>query len=254
VPNAADDGSTTAVGPGGEVYVTYLHTEPGGSFQAPAASIEVVKSTDGGLTFSAPVLVAPVHPIGFDQGSRFNPSVLNGNFPVRSFPRLDVSQTSGQVYIVFASNPGNGDTSDVFLTSSSSGGATWSQPVRLNDDETLNDQFFPAVAVNGSGAVEAIWYDRRLDSANLQIDVFKARSTDGGASFAPNQRVTSVSFRPTIASDSPSLMGDFIDIKARLEPTGRTQPFYLAWGDTRRIIVTKFGACPDLDVRFLKDE
>jgi hypothetical protein len=164
---------------------------------------------------------------------------------------------NGHVYIVFASNPGNGDSSDVFFTRSTDGGATWSTPGRVNDDATPNDQFFPAIAVNAAGTIEAIWYDRRLDPDNFHIDVFRARSTDDGATFEANERVTSASFLPAVGFGSLSSfdtdMGASIDIKAGRGPSGRTDSFYLTWTDCRRRIVTPQGTRPDQDIRFVKD-
>ena len=75
------------------------------------------------------------------------------------------------------------------LTSSTDDGQTWSIPLRVNDDATSNDQFFPAVAVNGQGVIEVIWYDRRRDPNNLLLDIYSAKSTNDGVSFHANQRV-----------------------------------------------------------------
>jgi len=45
--------------------------------------------------------------------------------------------------------------------------------VKLNDDTSATDQFYPALAVSEDGTVAASWYDRRLDpNANLLIDRF----------------------------------------------------------------------------------
>jgi hypothetical protein len=76
------------------------------------------------------------------------------------------------------------------FTRSTDGGATWSTPIRVNNDQSGNDQYFPDVAVNGQGVIQVVWYDQRLDPQNLRIDVFKAFSYNGGVSFGPNLRVT----------------------------------------------------------------
>jgi hypothetical protein len=58
---------------------------------------------------------------------------------------------------------------------------------------------------------------------NLRIDVFKARSFNGGLSFGPNQRVTTVSSFPAVGYDpliNPTYMGDYIDIKAATTSRG----------------------------------
>ncbi len=150
------------------------------------------------------------------------------------------------------------DGADVFFTRSTDGGALWSAPIRVNDDPGTNDQFFPDIAVNRQGVIEAIWYHRRLDPQNLKIDVFKAQSVDGGLSFGPNHRVTLESFFPAVGYDpvfvaTPTAMGDYIDVKADTRPDGRGFNFFLAWTDCRRVITTPQGTRPDQDVFFATD-
>jgi len=245
----SDQGSEPVVGPNGEIYVAWERFVDSANPLAPPA-IVVAKSIDGGLSFSSPVVVAPLTDIGFGAGT------MLGNFRVNSFPRIDVSPTTGTVYIVFASNPQTGDAGDIFFTRSTDGGVTWAVRTRLNDDATLNDQFFPDVAVNGNGVVEVFWYDKRNDPANLRIDLFKTRSEDDGVSFTPNAQVNAVSFPPAVGYDPfvvPTFMGDYIDIKAITTSTGRGSAFLMAWGDNRRAIVTLGGTRNDQDVFFTRD-
>ncbi|MFO0980640.1 MAG: sialidase family protein [Planctomycetota bacterium] len=239
--------SEPAVGPNGDVYVAWFQ------FSHPYVSLDpgailVAKSIDGGVHFGTPVTVTAVPEIGFLGGN------LIGNFRANSAPRVDVNPINGDVCIVFAANPPGLDGADIYFTRSTDGGGHWSNPTRVNDDATNNDQFFPDLAINQDGVVDVIWYDRRLDPNNLKIDVFRARSVDGGQSFRPNQRVTSTSSFPAVGYDpinkQPSYMGDYIDIKAETTGSGRGKNFVLAWGDFRRIISTPRGNRPDQDVVF----
>src|SRR5262249_52437573 len=131
-------GSEPAVGPAGEVYVTWFRLF---SFSNPAApsGIFIAKSTHGGASFGAPPFVAPVIPIGFLGGQ------LLGDIRVNSFPRIDIDPVNGSVYIIFASHGSGADGADVFFTRSTDGGALWSVPIRVNDDPGTNDQFFPDI-------------------------------------------------------------------------------------------------------------
>ncbi len=257
-----DQGSEPVVGPSGEIYVAWERFFDSANPSAPPA-IVVAKSTDGGLSFGSPVLVAPVTDIGF-PGGHIGLGRLPGNFRVNSFPRIDVSPTTGTVYIVFASNPQSspptppptGDSGDIFFTRSTNGGGTWAVRTRLNDDATLNDQFFPDVAVNADGVVEVFWYDKRNDPANFSIDLFETRSADDGVSFTPNAQVNAVSFPPAVGYDPvvvQTYMGDYIDIKAITTSTGRGSAFLMAWGDNRRSVATFGGTRHDQDVFFTKD-
>ncbi len=238
-PGHVVQGSIPRVGPNGEVYVAWEDfTIPG---------IVVTRSTDGGRTFDEPVLAARVEFIGEDappatcQGRRILKGYIDAGF---EFPSLAVNPTNGEVYVVFASNPPGVDQSDVYFVRSSDGGRTWSEPVRLNDDRTPNDQFLPALAVAPDGTIAAIWYDRRHDPENLKIDVYMAVSTDGGRTWLPNKRVTTVSFGvpplgPNFDRVRPCYMGDYIDI------TADARNFYLAWGDNRERGLT-WRTLPDL--------
>jgi hypothetical protein len=249
VPTEVASGAQPVVGPRGEVYVAWYRFADLADQTLPAG-IEVARSNDGGVTFSPPVFVAAADQIGFAGGT------MNGNFRVNSFPRIDVNPKNGHLYIIYAANPHNGDAGDVFFTRSTNGGSTWSAPVRVNDDATLNDQWFPALGVNEDGLIEAIWYDKRNDPDNVQLDVYRAFSSNDGGSFGPNQRVTpalqhpAVGFDPTVV---PTYMGDYIDIRAVNVDGGRGDDFLLSWGDFRRIITTNNGTRPDQDVFFERD-
>jgi hypothetical protein len=247
VPGDFNQFSEPAVGPMGEVYVAWFRFA---SFfpTLDLDTILVAKSVDGGAHFGAPVTVTSVPEIGFFGGTLF------GNLRVNSAPRIDVDPTSGTVCIVFNANPPGLDGADVFFTRSLDGGNHWTTPIRVNDDTGFNDQFFPDLAINQDGIIEVIWYDRRLDPSNLKMDVYRARSVNGGQSFRPNQRVTSVSSFPAVGYD-PALignyLGDYIDIKPTMTGAGRGKDFLLAWADFRRIISTPRGNRPDQDVFFM---
>jgi hypothetical protein len=243
-PSEAAQGSEAAIGPGGVIYVAWWRIF--GAFPA----IMVARSTDYGQTFSHPMVAAPIVPIGFYSGN------MNGNFRTNSFPRIDVNPVNGNVYIVYASNPQNSpDGADVYVIRSTNRGATWSSPQRVNDDSTQNDQFFPAVAVNGLGTAKVIWYDRRNSSANLGIDVYAATllENSGSLQIGTNERVTTVNSPPAVGYDplfGDTYMGDYIDMTPPITSTGRGTDFLAAWGDTRRVVVTPGGRRHDQDVLF----
>jgi hypothetical protein len=254
-------GATPAVGPNGEVYVIWLTLDSG-------RSLRLRRSDDGGITFGPAVTVAQLTRT-FDPQATNNcrRQALRGGIRTLELPSVavDRSPTSffrGAIYIAYQSDPdGSGpDMSDVFLVSSFDGGKTFSDPVRVNDDATQTDQFMPAVAVAADGTVGVFFYDRRLDPNNLKIDVYFARSRNGGRSFEPNLRVTDVSFDvpPTFGQRTSSqnfdamrgicYMGDYNQMAAD------AQFFYLTWGDNRSILKTERypNGRPDPDVFFAK--
>ena len=175
-------------------------------------------------------------------------------------PSPVVDPQTGELCIAFQSAAGDGsDNSDVFFMALDPELSIIIPPKRVNDDTTQNDQFMPALAVSPQGEIGIMFSDRRLDSNNELIDVFFARSTDGGLSFT-NERVTTGSFpappivgQPTQTGNCddlrrPCYMGDYNDMAAD------ARFFYLAWGDSRNIVKTPCypEGRQDLDVYFAK--
>jgi hypothetical protein len=159
------------------------------------------KSTNGGVSFSSPVVVS--RDILLPQPP--NNHLANSFFKVNSNPTAAADDTNGNVYVAWA-DYGNG-YAVILFSRSLDGGVTWSKPIRVNDDTTTNDHFFPWMAVS-HGLVSIDFYDRRLDPHNHLMDVFYAESADGGVSFSPNLRVTDQPSDP----GTLSFIGDYIGI------------------------------------------
>src|SRR5258707_13626629 len=76
-----------------------------------------------------------------------------------------------------------------------------SSPIKVNNDGSGTDQFFPWLSVDPTnGWVEVGFYDRRDDPNDLLNNMYLARSTDGGATFGENTQVTAASSDPRIQS------------------------------------------------------
>jgi hypothetical protein len=214
-------GAFVTVGPDHAVYVFFFD-------QSSPQAIRMRRSTDQGLTFGATVTVATLATTGVngDLG-------LGGGFRTNTFPQAAVNPVNGNIYAVFNNKGAGADTADIFFTQSTDAGATWSAPVRVNDDTGTNDQWQPTIAVRPDGAHLFIsFYDRRLDPNNSLIDVFGAIGDISGSSvtFEPNFRITDTSFPVVIGQDpavSASYMGDYDQSAAD------NNFFYVTWGDNR---------------------
>ena len=151
---AADPSDQT----GKTAYVTWTQ------FNGSSSAIVISKTTDGGVTWSAPRRVSDV--FTNDQGS----TVVVGS--------------SGTVYVTFETFNGSADS--VAFAVSTDGGATFTTRLisQINDipsplpGATFRDDSFPALALDGS-ALHVVWSN--WNGANA--DVVYMRSTDGGATW-----------------------------------------------------------------------
>jgi hypothetical protein len=224
-----DTGAFPFVGPDGTIYVTWqdfgcIGGQPG---------IEMTKSTDGGVTWSPFTTVSLASFAQDDSATAFcGRPALNGNVRITNFPQMGASPiNSSRVYVTWNAKPSASDDADVFFSRSTNGGATWSAPIRLNDDSSASDQFMPALNVAADGTILVTWYDRREDSANLNMRPWGVLSFDDGASFTANFPIgdtlypPAVNFDPVVAS---CYVGDYNWITH--DAAGN---FHLTWGDNR---------------------
>jgi len=174
------------VGPNGELYIAW------DAFSA----IQFSKSTNGGVTFNG---THTLQNVGFGYG------YINGSIGTFSYPAIDVDISSGPrrgwVYCVYEDyEQGSTSCLDMYFTRSTDGGTTWTSPLRINDDTLGNgrDQFHPWMTVDLQGTIHACWLDRRLDPANMMMDCYYTCSSDGGTTWAKNQRVSTVSSDPRL--------------------------------------------------------
>jgi hypothetical protein len=171
-------------------------------------AILVASSHDGGVTFGTPRTVAPTR-IPFDAAippqDRRGALVYPACGADRSFGPF-----RGRIYCSWMDDNGSGDT-DVFLSTSRDGGATWSTPAAVNDDGGGSFQFNQWLAVDPvTGAVDLSWNDSRNDPANHATDIYFAQSLDGGATVTANVKVTSAPTDETVAgSDFGNQYGDY---------------------------------------------
>jgi hypothetical protein len=213
---------------GGSTWGTANRIEFGGRNAAPvvtadgvvvfyntASAIKMARPTaknGAGYTISTVAATTPLQP---------RPTQYRANI----YPAAGVD-AKGNLYVAWADGRNVGRGNDI-LFSRSSNGSSWSAPVTLNTDNTSVDQLMPALAVSKDGAVTVAWLDNRNDAANINYDVYMARSTDG-ITFGANQRVTNVSSNPY---NDPRTQGSMIGDYFALAASG--DAVYPVWADTR---------------------
>jgi len=220
-------GVVPAVAPNGNVYVAWLTSLS--TTSAGSATINMLESTDGGSTFVNP---NPSDPSPIQTVASFisteNDLTTHTKIRSRSVPLLAIdntpvgSATRGNLYLVFQAQPDSTGTprSEIYFTESTNGGQSWSPPRNISSgpaatvgqDFTANDNFLPAISVSPvSGHIKVLFFSRRGDPANEDIQVYEAGSTDAGMTWY-NRTYSAVAFAPSTGYDSvlqPDYMGDY---------------------------------------------
>ena len=235
VPTSAGRGDfgDTAVGPSGQVMVTYQDQTNGQGGSHIYTAVDANGLQPGG--FSDPRLLVRSAVGGFD----FIPAQPDRSVDAEANLAWDRSggPHDGRVYAIWTQeSPNESDNTDIMLQYSDDNGTTWTPPVRLNDDHTANSQFMPAIAVDQStGDVAVSWYDCRSDLGtggpgdtdgipNDDAQIWATDSTDGGVTFAPNFRVSAGTFSAPDAQSSFDY-GDYT------HAAFQSHRFYPAWSD-----------------------
>ncbi len=196
---------TISVGPGSEVYVA-------GVRESNLSAFRVAKSTNAGDAGATPSFdfVASV----FMGGSlRFfaggpNPDGLLGQVWVAT--DHSAGPTHGNVYVLCSVDPSGSDPLDVKIVRSVDGAASWSAPVRINDDPVGTNayQWFGTLSVAPNGRLDVVWNDTRTNNQTNLSELYYAYSTDAGASWSINTPVSPV-FDSFVGWPSQNKLGDY---------------------------------------------
>src|SRR5439155_8107801 len=102
--------------------------------------------------------------------------------------------SNGTLHLVWegSKTPEVGSYADTTYAQSTDGGKTWSAPKRLADSDPaqLQGNYLPNVVIAPNGRVDVVWWDTRDDPGLRSNDVYYTYSTDNGATFSKNIRVT----------------------------------------------------------------
>jgi subtilisin-like proprotein convertase family protein len=202
------------------------------------------RSTNGGVSWSAPVQVHDHNLTGFSGAN--SPPVADQR-GIAPFGAIDVDNSGGAcdgtLYATYGDYTSGGATeTDIWVTRSTNGGTTWLTPVKVNDDGLANrTQFHPFLQVDQSnGSVVVSWHDARNDVNNRKVEYYVTRSTNCGVSFEANTKASQpstefnnsgISYTDENTTDNPNRnpnqYGEYMGLDVK---NGKA---YMAWVDTR---------------------
>lgn len=174
-----------------------------------SATYKVIRSTDRGTTWSAPIKIADELAVGARDPETGQ--------PIRDGAGLaDIAVgPAGNLFVVWQdARFSNGNHDGIALSSSTDGGLTWSVPVEINAD-TAVEAFTPSISILSDGTLVATYYDLRSDTPDpdtLPTDLWQVISTDGTTW---HERHVSGPFDLAIAPDAEGLfLGDYQGLAA----------------------------------------
>jgi hypothetical protein len=195
--DSTTEGAVPAIGIDGTIYVAWALGE----------TIWFDRSEDGGLTWLQNDIPATSIVGGWDQTVDAIGRV-NG-MPVTCVDICPTSDHYGRIYINWTDARNGDEDLDVFICYSDDGGYSWSDAIRVNDDEPGSQQFFTWMCVDPkNGGVHIVFYDRRAHE-DATTDVYVASSFNGASTWT-NRLVSESPFLP----EGKVFFGDYNNISA----------------------------------------
>jgi hypothetical protein len=202
-----DQFTDLAVGNDGTVYLTWIRcfsAGPTGDCGGAPANLMFSKSTDGGVTWTAPTTMASGVVLAPDSCGAFYGCVPGTSERVSEIPVIDVDRTTGALYVAYYHYTGT--NMQVRVIKSTDGGATWSAPKRVFGAANTHDQFFSWLSVSSTGGVGVTLLMRTIGTNYVAK---AAVSTNGGVTYKP--KATTSTFKSNTLSDGfgGGFLGDY---------------------------------------------
>jgi hypothetical protein len=189
------EGAVPTLGPQGQLYVSW----------AGPAGLYFSRSLNGGNNWLYPKVIGNI-----GGGWDYN---IPGLGRCNGLPVTDCDRSNGPykgtIYINWSDQRNGSTNTDIWLIKSTNGGRNWSQPIKVNNDNSNRHQFLTWMTVDQiTGHLWFVFYDRRNTTGNA-TEVYMARSTDGGQTFT-NFKISESAFTP----NSFVFFGDYNNLTA----------------------------------------
>lgn len=181
----------------GSFYVAYIADDNNWA-TGPSSGLFVQKSTDLGMTWNTPVIIAVDPP-------PLGPGDPNYRYNDRCQITADINPASpfaGQVYVTWIKDRGWTQPlpfSDIYFSASPDGGMTWSPAITLNSIGNMGNM--PTITVASDGTIYACWVDYNVLTGGTGT-IYLNVSSDGGLTWLPAEYpVTTYGLPPINVTD-----------------------------------------------------
>lgn len=197
------------------------------------SSLQLLRSTDHGVTWSAPLNAVTMTPLMAASGNTLVVDPETGRLiqdPTN--PSFAVDMQNGNLYAVWEDGRfANSQYNDIAFSMSADGGFSWSPPIRVNQTPlnipAANRQaFLPSIAVAANGTIGVSYYDFRFNdpTPGLPTDRWLSRCHPGpngpatdSACWTNEARLTNSSFnmenvRPNFPLSGAFFLGDYFGL------------------------------------------
>jgi hypothetical protein len=173
------------IDPAGNVYFGWTayarHEMPTNS-----VSVYLSRSADGGRTWSTSLLDVSSAPPDCEAQS-CGTGYLGAQIAL-------ASDAAGALYALWNAGTANGGPERIYFSSSTTGGASWSERASVSSAAAGVEHSFPAIVAGAAGDVRIAWMDARVTEAgrpNQRLwNTFYRSSTNGGATWSTETRLS----------------------------------------------------------------
>ena len=188
----------------GNIYICYAQYD----WSTFNVDVYFTRSTDGGESFSTPLLV--------NDTTR----------AAQNMPSVAVDSSGEKVFVAWQDTRNSGVTPnfDIYMAKSTDGGISFLPSVRVDDTGIVDtsDQESPSIGCTRSGdTVYVAWQDERNREGDDNFDVYFSRSVDGCVNFEPDVLVNDTVGTNQSTQGSPSLW------------ISKSGNIYIVWRDNR---------------------